>query len=98
MLHDPSERVALEAFQPGREYPVPTDGRVALDVPGYRGACSVYLFNKIRIRRGANPFTEKTIDVVVAGKLARRLSLEDVAALPTDTEGYHLLPLAVALP
>jgi hypothetical protein len=78
------------------EYRVPEDGRVTLDIPGYRAACSVYLFDRIRIRRGANPFTEKTIDVVGGGKLTRRLSLKEIAALPRDAEGYHLLTLRTA--
>ncbi len=74
-----------------RDFHVPPNGRVTLDVPSYRAACSVYLFDKLRIRRGANPFTARTIDVIVAGKVTQQLSLEEIAALPADPEGYHLL-------
>jgi hypothetical protein len=74
-----------------RDYQVPADGRVTLDIPGYRAACSVYLFDKLRIQGGANPFTARTIDVVVGGKITRQLSLNEISALPADAEGYHLL-------
>ena len=73
-----------------RDYQVPADGRVTLDIPGYRAACSVYLFDKLRIQRGANPFTARTIDVVVGGKTIRQLSLKEISALPADSERYHL--------
>src|SRR5690242_16648833 len=39
------------------EYEVPPDGRLNIAVPAYRAGCSVYLFDKIRISSGANPFT-----------------------------------------
>lgn len=74
-----------------RDYRVPADGRVTLDVPAYRAGCSVYLFDKLRIQRGANPFTARTIDVVAGGKIIRQLSLKEISALPVDPEGYHLL-------
>jgi hypothetical protein len=73
------------------DYRVPPDGRVTLDVPAYRAGCSVYLFDKLRIQRGANPFTARTIDVVAGGKITRQLSLKEISALPVDPEGYHLL-------
>jgi len=73
-----------------REYQVPADGRVSLDIPPYRAGCDVYLFG-IRIQRGADPLTEKTLDLVVDGKLATQISLKQLAALSTDPEGYHLL-------
>jgi len=73
-----------------REYRVPSDGRVSLDIPPYRAGCSEYLFG-IRIQRGADPFTEKTLDLVVDGKLAGQFSLKQLVALSTDLEGYHLL-------
>src|ERR1035441_1340918 len=65
------------------DYRVPVDGRVTLDVPGYGVPCDVYLLNKIRIRRGANPFSAKTLEIIVAGKVTRQLSLKEIATLPT---------------
>jgi hypothetical protein len=94
--------VAPEAFSlrlrisEPRDYRVPNTGRVTLDVSGYRAACSVYLFDKLRIRRGANPFDERTVDIIVGGKIARQLSLKEISELPTDAEGYHLLPVQAA--
>jgi len=87
--------VRLRIREP-RDYPAPPDGRVTLDVPAYRAACSVYLFDKLRIHGGADPFTAKVIDVVVDGKIVRQLSLEKISALPVDSEGYHLLPVRPA--
>jgi hypothetical protein len=79
-----------------RDYRVPADGRVTLDVPSYRAGCSVYLFDKLRIQRGANPFTARTIDVVVGGRITRQLSLKEISALPADAQGYHLLTVRSA--
>jgi len=73
------------------DYHVPGDGRVTLDIPSYRAACSGYLIDKILVRPGADPFSKKRIDVVVGGKITRQLSLKDISRLPTDSEGYHLL-------
>jgi hypothetical protein len=78
------------------DYRVPTDGRVTLDLPGSRDGCSVYLFDRIRIRSGASPFTAITIDVIGNGRIARQLSLKQMAALPVDAEGYHLLTVPAA--
>lgn len=77
-------------------YQVPGDGRVTLEIPGYRAACSVYLFDKIRVRSGASPWRAKALDVIVAGKVKQRLSLKEVAALPVDEQGNHLLMLPSA--
>lgn len=77
-------------------YDVPSDGRVTLDVPSYRPGCSVYLFDKIKLRSGANPYAERTIDVVRGGKTIRQFSLKELATLPVDQAGYHLLALRPA--
>jgi hypothetical protein len=69
-----------------------------LDVPAYRPACSVYLFNQIRVRRGANPFYEKTVGIVVGGKTVRSLSLKEITSLPVDGEGYHVLTVRASKP
>jgi hypothetical protein len=53
----------------------------------------VYLFDKLRIRRGTDPFTARTIYVIAAGKVAQQLSLKEIAAFPVDPEGYHLVRL-----
>ena len=72
------------------DYRVPADGRVTVDVPAYRPACSTYLFG-IKLRNGWDPYTAKTLDLFKGSQTARRLSLKQVYALPLDAEGYHLL-------
>jgi len=76
-----------------REYQVPADGRVTLDVPAYRSECSVFLFDRIRVRGGESPFTAKAVAIVKGGKVTRQLSLKDIFGLSEDREGYHLLTL-----
>jgi hypothetical protein len=56
----------------------------------------VYLFNKIPVGKNVDYYTAKTIDVILGGKTARRLSLKEVSALPLDAEGYHLLTFRTA--
>ena len=91
VANSPEHYVLRLRIRESHEYRVPSDGRVTLDIPGYRAACSVYLFGVIRVQRGASPFTARTMDVLVGGKIVRRLSLKGIAALPADGEGYHLL-------
>lgn len=74
------------------EVPVASDGRVTIDVPLPR-ACGVYLFDRIRISGGVKPLTTKSIHLVDHGKLAAKLSLMDIAKLPLDASGYHLLKM-----
>ena len=76
-----------------REYAVPSDGRVTLQVPAMGGPCGVYLFNKIKVSGGDNLLTAKTLVVAEKGKRVRRLSLNEIAALPVDGEGFHLLAI-----
>jgi hypothetical protein len=78
------------------DYRVPADGRVTLDVPSYRNGCGPYLFDKLRIHRAGNPFTARTLDVIVGGRITRQLSLKEISALPADAEGYHLLTVRSA--
>lgn len=76
-----------------RQYAVAKDGRVTLEVPAYRRGCDVYLFDRIPLRRGADPFAAKTVEIVSGGQTVRKISLKEIAALPKDEEGYHLLAL-----
>ncbi len=74
-----------------RDYQVPADGHVTLDVPSYWSGCSVYLFDRIRIRSGVKQFTKRDIDVVLAGKTVRQFSLKQIHSLPVDGDGFHVL-------
>ena len=89
------ERYALRLrLTEARQYSVPADARVALAVPAYRAACSVYLFDKLRIRRGADLLRENRVDLIAGGNVVRQLSLKEIAALPVDADRYHLLTIA----
>ncbi len=74
-----------------REFKTEPDGQVTLDVPRYGGGCSVYLFDKVKMPGSADSFRRKSIDVLVGGKVARRLSLKDISLLPTGSDGIHVL-------
>jgi hypothetical protein len=76
-----------------KEYQVPADGRVTLDVPRSRRGCSVYLFNWIRVSSGYDPFAAKTVDLSTASGPRRKLSFNELFKLPQDAEGYHLLSI-----
>jgi hypothetical protein len=75
------------------EFPVASDGRVTIDVPRLPRACSTYLFNRIRISGGLQPLTEKSVHLIDSGNLKTRLSLGEIAKLPSDASGYHILSL-----
>jgi hypothetical protein len=75
------------------EFPVASDGRVTIDVPRLPRACSVYLFDRIKISGGVKPLTSKSIHLLDRGNLAAKLSLADIAKLPSDASGYHLLKI-----
>jgi len=78
-------------FRETRDYAVPPDGRLTLDVPAYRASCGPFVFG---IRMGPqDPFAAKTVSIMRRNKVARRLSLLAIVRLPTDLEGYHELKL-----
>lgn len=77
-----------------KDYPVPPDGRVTLEVPVYRRRCQVYLFNWIRVGGGTDPLKLWRIEVVAGGKTVRALPLEKVLRLPMDPSQNHVLRLA----
>jgi hypothetical protein len=79
-----------------RDYPVPPNGRVTLDIPAYRGGCTVYLFHKIRITRGPNPYTEKRVELLAGRNKVHRISIQQIAHLPLDPDGYHVLSVSSA--
>lgn len=76
-----------------REFPVAADGRVTIDVPRLPRACSVYLFDRIRISGGVKPLTAKSVRLLDSGKIAAKLSLAGIAKLPSDASGYHILKM-----
>src|SRR5258708_3765594 len=58
-----------------KEYSVGADGKVLIEFPATRRACSVYLFDRIPISRGPDPLKAKSISVLIAGNAVRTLSM-----------------------
>ena len=56
-------------------------------------ACSVYLFDFIRISRGLHPDEIKALDVIAGNRTIRTLSMKDLFSLPPDADGYHILKI-----
>jgi hypothetical protein len=70
---------------------VGSDGRVTLTVPSLPRGCDVYLFNAIKVRSAESALDHKAIQIVRGPDIVKKLSLNDVAKLPQDSEGYRLL-------
>ena len=77
------------------DYAVSQDGTVDFKWGGFRG-CSVYLVNTIPIRRVPNAAKEKNISVMLGPSVIRKLSLDEIAALPKDRESVPQLDLRAA--
>ena len=73
------------------DYPVPPDGRLRVLIPAHSRGCSVYLFNVMRVSNGHDPLKDWTAHISIGGRSVRTLSLRELARLPVDSEGYHLL-------
>lgn len=87
----PEHYVARVEASDTPDFPVASDGRVVIDVPRLPRVCSVYLFDLIRIRSGVEPLTTKSVQLIDSGKVATKLSLAEIAKLPTDASGYHIV-------
>ncbi|EEF59384.1 hypothetical protein Cflav_PD2228 [Pedosphaera parvula Ellin514] len=72
------------------EYRVAADGRVIVDVPQLQRGCDTYLFDIVKISDGS-PYNLRVIQLKSNNHVVRKLSLNDVAKLPVDEKGYHLL-------
>ena len=87
-----TERYVLHANTDSmKQYEVPRDGLVIVDVPAYRPTCRIYLFNLVKVGGGDDPLNEWNISVVRKGSIVRELSLRQVRELAMDQEGNHLL-------
>jgi hypothetical protein len=71
-------------------YQVPPDGRVTVDVPRLERGCSTYLFGVVKVK-DASPYNVPAIHLNKGNRTIRKLSLNDLAKLPVDEEGYHLV-------
>ena len=78
-----------------RQCEVPSDGRLNIAVPASRAGCSVYLFDKVRISSGTNPFTAKSVALAEGRRVVRQPSMKEIAVLPLDAKQYHVLKVPV---
>lgn len=76
-----------------KQYDVPHDGRIAIDIPSYRPPCGVYLFNAIKVGGDGDPLKTWTVSITRKGKTVRKQSLRVTQNSPTDETGYHLFKI-----
>jgi len=91
-LHSASPANYIIRVVDTNDFPVAADGRVTINIPTLRRGCDTYLFGFIKLSDGS-PEHLKAIHVLRDEKIVRKLSLEKLKKLPTDTEGYHTLDL-----
>jgi hypothetical protein len=74
------------------DYPLSSDGHVTFDVPQLPRGCTVRLFGLVKVRDTRSEDV-RAIHVMRDGAVVRRLSLTDIARLPVDSAGYHIVDL-----
>jgi hypothetical protein len=72
------------------DYPVAADGRVVVDVPQLERGCATYLFCVVRVK-DSSPYDVHAIQVKKHDRAVRKLSLNDLAKLAIDAEGYRVV-------
>ncbi|HYL82835.1 MAG TPA: hypothetical protein VE263_01270 [Candidatus Angelobacter sp.] len=77
-----------------KQYEVPHDGRIAVEIPAYRPSCGVYLFNAIKVGGYSDPLNSWIVSVTRSGKMIRKQSLRVMEKSPTDEAGYHIVRIA----
>lgn len=78
------------------DYHLPADGRLMFEIKMVHRGCSVYLFDRIPIRKVADPRKEKIVSIMLGGLSVKRLSFQELSKLHTDSDGYHQLALPLA--
>lgn len=77
-----------------KQYDVPHDGRITVDIPSYRPPCGVYLFNAIKVGGDGDPLKTWTVSITRNGKTVRKQSLRATQKSPKDEAGYHVVKIA----
>ena len=67
------------------------DGRVAIDVPGGRGTCSIYFLGVLKVRGTKLP--KHKVIVEKEGKVVRSVALKNLEKIPMDENSYHLVKI-----
>lgn len=70
--------------------PVPPDGRVIVNVPALERGCATYLFGVVKVKENS-PYDVPAIQVRRGEHIIRKLSINDLAKLPVDEQGYLLV-------
>ncbi len=70
--------------------PVPADGRVVVNVPALERGCATYLFGVVKVKE-SSPYDVPAIQVRRGEHTIRKLSINELAKLPVDEQGYRLV-------
>jgi hypothetical protein len=88
----PQQFVVRVAVEQPADYLVSSDGRVEFTVPRFSNGCDVYLFGVIKTRDGSAE-SVRVVELRHAERALRRLSLSQIAKLPTDAAGYSIVKI-----
>ena len=78
------------------DYRLPSDGRLIFKIKMVHRGCSVYLFDRIPIRKVADPRKEKIVTITFGGVSIKKPSFQELSKLQMDSDGYHQLALSPA--
>lgn len=70
-------------------YPVPRDGRVSMEIPRLPSGDATYVLG-VKMA-SASSYDVPAIHLKRDGRTVRKISLNDVAKLPVDDQGYRVL-------
>jgi hypothetical protein len=73
-------------------YPVDTNGIVSFHVPSLPRGCAVYLFGGLKVS-DARSENVRAVELQKDGRTVRKLSLNDIAKLATDTNGVRQIKI-----
>ena len=88
----PAQHMVRVALEQSADYPVASDGRVEFTVPRFSNGCDVYVFGVIKTRDGSAE-SVRVVELRRAERVVRRLSLAQIAKLPTDEAGYSIVKI-----
>jgi hypothetical protein len=71
-------------------YPVLPDGRIVIHIPLLPSGCATYLLG-VKVSDGASSYDVAAIQLKKDGQTIRKISLNNLAELPVDEQGYRLL-------
>ena len=69
---------------------MPADGRVVVNVPALERGSATYLFGLVKVKE-SSPYDVPAIHIRRGEHTIRKLSINDLAKLPVDEQGYRLV-------